>query len=119
LPHARLLPACGGSDNNNSSPHLVGNIAVSNSASPAFGFDLSYADQGKYFLWNVQPVVLVLKASPKSSIFCIGGAASSTVAGERAASAAQATDGGAARENRERIDIQATIERAGRALHAG
>jgi hypothetical protein len=48
---ACLLAACGGSDNNNSSsPHLVTNIAVPNSASPAFSFDISYVDQGKYFL---------------------------------------------------------------------
>jgi hypothetical protein len=48
---ACLLAACGGSDNNGSStPHLITNIAVPNSASPAFSFDISYADQGKYFL---------------------------------------------------------------------
>jgi hypothetical protein len=48
---AFLLAACGGSDNNsNSSPHLITNIAVPNSASPAFSFDISYVDQGKYFL---------------------------------------------------------------------
>ncbi|WP_231937355.1 YncE family protein [Caballeronia udeis] len=48
---ACLLAACGGSDNNNSSvPHLVTNIAVPNSTTPAFSFDIGYADQGKYFL---------------------------------------------------------------------
>jgi hypothetical protein len=48
---AGLLAACGGSDNNNSSsPHLVTNIAVPNTATPAFSFDISYADQGKYYL---------------------------------------------------------------------
>jgi DNA-binding beta-propeller fold protein YncE len=46
-----VLAACGGSnDNSNSTPHLITNIAVPYSASPAFSFDISYADQGKYFL---------------------------------------------------------------------
>jgi hypothetical protein len=48
---ALLLAACGGSDNGGgSTPHLITNIAVPNSASPAFSFDISYAHQGKYFL---------------------------------------------------------------------
>jgi hypothetical protein len=46
-----LMAACGGSDNNNSTPHLITNIAVPNSANPPFTFDISYANQqGKYFL---------------------------------------------------------------------
>ena len=48
---ALMLAACGGSDDSsNSTPHLITNIAVPNSTSPSFSFDISYADQGKYFL---------------------------------------------------------------------
>jgi hypothetical protein len=55
---ACLLAACGGSDshsnptpaNNSNGPHLITNIAVPNAASPAFSFDISYADSGRYFL---------------------------------------------------------------------
>jgi hypothetical protein len=57
---ACLMTACGGSDNNNNSnptpnanssgPHLITNIAVPNAASPAFSFDISFADHGRYFL---------------------------------------------------------------------
>jgi hypothetical protein len=55
-----VLAACGGSDHNSSNPpaptaassvpHLVTNIAVPNAASPAFSFDISFADHGRYFL---------------------------------------------------------------------
>jgi hypothetical protein len=54
-----LMAACGGSDNNNSSPtptnnssgpHLITNIAVPGATTPAFSFDISYADHGRYFL---------------------------------------------------------------------
>jgi hypothetical protein len=48
---AYLVAGCGGSTNETTAPHLVANIAVPNSTSPAFSFDISYADQhGKYFL---------------------------------------------------------------------
>jgi hypothetical protein len=53
-----MLAACGGSNHSNSTPpstasstpHLVTNIAVPNATTPAFSFDISYADHGRYFL---------------------------------------------------------------------
>ncbi len=55
-----LVTACGGSDSdptqqnltqqNLTQPHLVTNIAVPNATNPAFTFDVSYADHGRYFL---------------------------------------------------------------------
>jgi hypothetical protein len=56
---ACVLAACGGSNHSNSTPpstassstpHLVTNIAVPNATTPAFSFDISYADHGRYFL---------------------------------------------------------------------
>jgi len=55
---ACMLAACGGSNHSNSTPpstasstpHLVTNIAVPNATTPAFSFDISYADHGRYFL---------------------------------------------------------------------
>jgi hypothetical protein len=45
-----LISGCGGSNNSNSGPRIVSTIAVPNSASPPFNFDISYADSGKYYL---------------------------------------------------------------------
>lgn len=46
-----LLASCGGgSDVTPTSPIIKTTIAVPNSASPPFSFDISYADSGKYFL---------------------------------------------------------------------
>ncbi|CAB3764579.1 hypothetical protein [Paraburkholderia solisilvae] len=54
-----LMAACGGSSHGSgdatpttsaSGPHLITNIAVPNAASPAFSFDISFADHGRYFL---------------------------------------------------------------------
>lgn len=57
---ACLVAACGGSNDNPTAnnpaqtnlaqPHLVTNIAVPNAITPPFTFDVSYADNGKYFL---------------------------------------------------------------------
>ena len=46
-----LLASCGGgSDVTSTSPTIKTTIAVPNSATPPFSFDISYADSGKYFL---------------------------------------------------------------------
>jgi hypothetical protein len=52
-----LLASCGGSSNstttpaaNATQPTIQATIAVPNSATPPFSFDISYADSGKYFL---------------------------------------------------------------------
>ncbi|SAL64862.1 hypothetical protein [Caballeronia humi] len=45
-----LLAGCGGNDNSNSGPRVVATIAVPNSASPPFSFDIGYVDSGKYYL---------------------------------------------------------------------
>ncbi|MEA3117779.1 MAG: hypothetical protein QOI13_1049, partial [Paraburkholderia sp.] len=48
-----LLAACGGGSDNTATttkPTITANIAVPNSATPPFSFDISYADSGKYFL---------------------------------------------------------------------
>lgn len=45
-----LVAGCGGSSDDNSGPHVAKTIAVPNSASPPFNFDISWADSGKYYL---------------------------------------------------------------------
>jgi hypothetical protein len=47
-----LLTACGGGSDNltSTSPTIKTAIAVPNSATPPFSFDISYADSGKYYL---------------------------------------------------------------------
>jgi hypothetical protein len=45
-----MLAGCGGGDNSNSGPRVVATIAVPNSPSPPFNFDIGYADSGKYYL---------------------------------------------------------------------
>src|ERR1700744_1481338 len=46
------LSGCGGGSSNNppTPPKLVTNIAVPNATTPAFSFDISYAEAGQYYL---------------------------------------------------------------------
>jgi hypothetical protein len=44
------IAGCGGGSSNPATPTVRASIAIPNSTTPAFSFDISYADSGKYYL---------------------------------------------------------------------